>query len=210
MNPLILRLLLIATLSAMAPLPARAELADLQQSWSEIMYATAKDGRSAALGRLAERARREAEEHPDDAGVLIWKGIILSTWGGEKGGLGALGLVKEARAALERALEIDPTALMGSAYTTLGSLYYKVPGWPIGFGSASKARQNLQRALEINPDGIDPNFFMGEFLIDQGDRAGARPYLEKALQAPARPGRELADRGRREEVRNLLAQLDAT
>ena len=35
----------------------------------------------------------------------------------------------------------------------------------------------------------------------------ALPYLEKALQAPPRPGRQIADTGRREEVRALLAKL---
>ena len=41
------------------------------------------------------------------------------------------------RRALEQALAIDATALEGSAFTTLGSLYYQVPGWPIGFGDVA-------------------------------------------------------------------------
>ncbi len=40
--------------------------------------------------------------------------------------------MKEARASLEAALKIAPEALDGSAYTSLGSLYYQVPGWPLG------------------------------------------------------------------------------
>ncbi|WP_313065275.1 MULTISPECIES: hypothetical protein [Achromobacter] len=35
-------------------------------------------------------------------------------------------------------------------------------------------------------------------------KSEAVPYLEKALKAPPRPGREVADEGRREEVRTLL------
>jgi len=31
--------------------------------------------------------------------------------------------------------------------------------------------------------------------------------LNKALQAPARPGRESADAGRRKEIRDLLAKI---
>ena len=34
-------------------------------------------------------------------------------------------------------------------------------------------------------------------------------YLEKALQAPPRPGRQLADQGRREEVRVLMEKVTA-
>ena len=45
--------------------------------------------------------------------------------------LGALGLAKQARADFEQAIKLDPTALDGSAYTSLGVLYYSVPGWPV-------------------------------------------------------------------------------
>ena len=47
--------------------------------------------------------------------------------------------------------------LDGSAYNSLGVLYYKVPGWPVGFGDKAKARELLQKALAINPKGIDAN-----------------------------------------------------
>ncbi len=187
---------------------ALADVAELQQEWAVIMYDTALEQRESAIAALADDARQEVAEHPEDADLLIWRGIIVSTYAGEKGGLGALGLAKEARASLEAALQIDDTALQGSAYTSLGSLYYKVPGWPIGFGSDKKARQYLGRALEINPGGIDPNYFMGDFLFEQGDYAEASQYLQTALRAPDRPGRALADSGRREEVRALLAKVD--
>ena len=75
-----------------------------------------------------------------------------------EGGLGALGLVKQAKASLEQALAIDPQALAGSAYTSLGSLYYQVTGWPLGFGDDDKAEAMLKQSLAINPDGIDPNY----------------------------------------------------
>ncbi len=135
---------------------------------------------------------------------LIWEGIILSTYAGAKGGLDALGLVKAAREALETALRLDDHALDGSAHTSLGSLYYQVPGWPLSFGDDDFAREHLLAALAINPDGIDPNYFYADFLIRDGKEYAARPYLEKALRAPDRPGRELADQGRRDEIRHLL------
>ncbi len=52
---------------------------------------------------------------------------MLSTYAGAKGGLGALSLAKKSRAVLESALMIDDQALQGSAYTSLGALYAKVP-----------------------------------------------------------------------------------
>jgi len=198
--------LLLALLAHTAPV--LADVHALQDTWAEIMYQGAKDQREAALEKLAEQARQEVASHPDDPELLIWRGIIVSTFAGEHGGLGALSLAKEARASLEQALAISPTALEGSAYTSLGSLYYKVPGWPVGFGSDKQAREYLEKALEINPQGIDPNYFMGEFLIEAGQKAQGRKYLETALAAPDRTGRTLADQGRRAEIRALLGGLD--
>ena len=73
--------------------------------------------------------------------------------------------------------------------------------------AAAYSEQLLKQALAINPTGIDPNFFYGDFLLEQGDKAQAKIYLDKALAAPARPGREVADEGRKTEIRERLAKL---
>jgi tetratricopeptide (TPR) repeat protein len=179
----------------------------LQTRWAEIHYRMPEKAQAAALASLGEEAERLLAEHPDSAELLIWAGIVRSTQAGAEGGLGALDLVKQARSLLEAALKRDPLALRGSAYTSLGALYYQVPGWPIGFGDDDKAEWHLQRALSINPDGLDSLYFWGDYLHEQGRDAEARQALEKALQATPRPGRELADIGRREEIHRLLAQL---
>ena len=150
-----------------------------------------------------------SEALPGRAEPLVWEGIIVSSLAGERGGLGALSLVKQAKALYEAAIQIDGNALDGSAYNSLGVLYYKVPGWPVGFGDKAKARELLRKALAINPKGIDPNFFYGEYLVETRQPQEAVTYLERALQAPPRPGRELADTGRREEARQLLEKARA-
>jgi Tfp pilus assembly protein PilF len=106
-------------------------------------------------------------------------------------------------------MAIDSRALQGSAYTSLGSLYYQVPGWPIGFGDDKRAGTMLLKALEINPDGIDPNYFYGDYLFHEKRYAKARSALQRALAAPDRPGRAVADKGRRDEVRTLLVKVEA-
>jgi tetratricopeptide (TPR) repeat protein len=82
-----------------------------------------------------------------------------------------------------------------------------VPGWPIGFGDYEKAAELLQKALALNPDGIDSNYFWADYLIGQKRYAEARPALLKAQAAPSRPGRELADKGRQQDILKLLKTL---
>ena len=124
---------------------------------------------------------------PQAAELHIWHGIVLSTWAGAKGGLGALGLVKQAKAELEKAIELDPAALDGSAYTSLASLYYQVPGWPIGFGDEDKAEALFKQALALNPDGIDPNYFHGDFLLRQKRYGERRPRCRRPSPHPIAP-----------------------
>ena len=189
--------------------PAVADaLGELQQRWAEIKYSLPQDQQGSAFHQLGEHAEQLVARYPEAAELHIWNGIIRSTEAGIDGGLGALGLVKAAKHEFETALEIDPLALEGSAYTSLGALYYQVPGWPLAFGDDDKAEWHLQRALAINPEGIDTLYFWGDYLHDQGRDAEARQALESALQAPPREGRELADNGRRGEIRQLLAELD--
>lgn len=199
---------LVAAAAAQATPPAfDAELLAIQTEWATANYQLPDKDQAAAFTKLEQRAAAFAAAYPARAEPLIWEGIVLSTAAGAQGGLGALGLAKESRTKLEAALKIDPDALNGSAYTSLGTLYHKVPGFPLGFGSDKKAREYLQKALAINPTGIDPNYFYGEFLYDEGDYAEARQYLEKALKAPPRPGRESADEGRHREIQALLAKV---
>ncbi len=177
---------------------------DLQHDWEVINYQTPNAEREKRFEALATKAHRVSESNPQRSEPLVWEGIIVSSWAGAKGGLGALGLVKQAKSLYEAAIKIDGNVLDGSAYNSLGVLYYKVPGWPIGFGDKGKAKEMLQRALALNPKGIDPNFFYGEYLLETGHPAEAVTYLERALQAAPRPGRQIADAGRRDEVRALL------
>lgn len=182
-------------------------LAELQHDWAVANYELQGDPQVAAFENLIARADEAVAAHGDSAELLIWNGIIKSSFAGVKGGLGALGLVKDARKSLETALQLDDRALAGSAYTSLGTLYYQVPGWPVGFGSDKKAVELLHKALEINPDGIDPNYFYADYLLQKKQYEEAERYLLKAQQAAPRPDRPVADAGRQQEI---LAALSLT
>jgi len=184
-----------------------SELQDIQQAWARINYSTlSAEQKTADFAQLASKAGALASSNPGRAEPMVWQGIVLSSQAGAKGGLGALSLAKQARRVLEASLRIDATALAGSAHTSLGTLYQKVPGFPVGFGDDKKARKHLETALKLNPAGIDPNFFYAEFLLDEGETALAIKHLKIAQAAPSRPGRETADAGRRQEIAALLGK----
>ncbi len=186
---------------------ANEDIAHLQSRWAQVNYQLPKAEREDAFLSLASEAEQLRQSHPGEASYLIWEGIIRATYAGAKGGLGALSEVKQAKSLFEQAIAIDPTAMSGSAYTSLGSLYYQVPGWPIGFGDDDEARKLLLQGLNYNPDGIDSNYFYGDFLLQEKEYRQALVAFEKALAAPPRPGRESADAGRRQEISDKMALL---
>jgi tetratricopeptide (TPR) repeat protein len=192
-------------LPTLALADAGETVAELQHDWAIANYELDGDKQLEAFEALIEKSTRAVADNPKSADVLIWNGIIQSSYAGTRGGLGALSAAKEARKSLEEAMRLNPDALDGSAYTSLGALYYKVPGWPVGFGSDKKAVQLLQKALEINPDGIDSNYFYADYLLEQKEYEEAERYLLKAQSAPPRPDRPLADSGRQQEIVAALA-----
>ncbi len=209
---LLLSGLLLGGLPALTAAHADEATLQLAQRWDRIKYQTQdKKARVAAYEQLITDAKALAAKQPDNPGPKVWAGITLATLGGEVGAMGgALGKVKEAKKLLEEALAMHPDReLETSIHTTLGSLYYQVPGWPIGFGDEDKAVEHLNRALELSPDGLDAHFWMASYLMDETRRyKEAADHFRKAIAAPARPGREIADAGRKAEAKALLEKVE--
>ncbi|MDO8208524.1 MAG: tetratricopeptide repeat protein [Gallionella sp.] len=185
--------------TAYAATPLDASIAQLQHEWATANYQTPEKEREAALKKLSEQAHQVSAANPGHAEPLIWEGIITSTLAKYQSKLAAGSTAKAARDLLLAAEKIDANALEGSALTSLGSLYYKVPRF-ISFGDHDKAREYLERALKVNPNGIDQNYFYADFLLEEGEYAKSLEYFKKALNAPARPGREDADAGRHADI----------
>jgi tetratricopeptide (TPR) repeat protein len=204
----ILTTLTLGVIISLAALPSRATTTtDLQRGWAIANYQSEAETKADTFARLMIEAEAASANQPNNAELLIWTAIIKSTYAGVKGGLSALSLVKAAKGHLEDAMDIDDMALQGSAYTSLGALYYQVPGWPVGFGSDKKARKMLDKAIAINPDGLDSNYFYGDFLVQQKQYDAARVRLNKAMAATVLAGRELAEAGRRAEIVALLETI---
>ena len=203
-----LNLIALMALSSLALTGYADEAADIQKlqtRWAEIKYQTPEADQEKAFVTLVAEAEQLRAANTS-APYLIWEAIIRSTYAGAKGGLGALDEVKQAKKLLEQAIKLDPAAMNGSAYTSLGSLYYQVPGWPVGFGDDKKAKELLLKGLSYNPEGIDSNYFYGDYLLEQKDYQQAVIVFEKALKAAPRPGRESADAGRKGEIEAAMAK----
>lgn len=207
-NPLIA---LVALTGALNGTGATAEMNDevraLQDQWAVVRYEVAGDQRIDAYEALAEQADAVLAKQPGNVEAHVWTGIIHSTWAGDAGAFSAMKHAKRARKELEAALAMDPTALHGAAYTSLGSLLYRIPRM-MG-GNDETAENYLKKGIELNPDGIDANYFYAAFLADHDRFQEAEIHLERALAAPPRPGRELADRGRRDEAVALQAEVQS-
>jgi tetratricopeptide (TPR) repeat protein len=193
--------LLISANAALAETtPLDASIEKLQHGWAAANYKTPDGDKEAVFKKLSEEAHKVTADNPGRAEPLIWEAIILGDYAREKGVLIDIKVAEKARDLLFDAEKIDPNALGGSIYTTLGLLHYKVLGWPFGFGDKDKARGYLEKALKIDPEGIDANYIYADFLLVRREHAKALEHFKKALNAPARAGREDADAGRKADI----------
>ena len=184
------------------------QVSAVQKQWAIIKYQTEEPMQSDEYEKLIVEADTLIDAYPDNAEPLIWSAIVYSSYAGAVGGIKsitrALPAVKRSRDLLLKAEKIDSSALGGSIMTSLGALYYQVPGWPLGFGDKSKAREYLEKAVQINENGLDSNYFYGDFLVNRKEYTKAISVLERALAAPALYQRPVADQGRRDEIKALL------
>lgn len=206
---LALMLMLRAAPSGAAEPDLNTRLRDLQQRWAVANYEMRGLPRVTALEALAQNAVQLKAKNPNRVEIWIWSGTIQATLARAATGINALNAATAARIDLEHALDLNPTAMAGAAYTQLGALYYHTPGWPLGFGNRTKAGELLQKGLKFDPDGIDSNYFYGDFLLEQGQQRLARQYLLRAQKAESRPGQALADSGRQKDIAKLLGRIHA-
>lgn len=203
------RLMAVALGSALALMPVAAtayqsELFSLKNRWEHTVAEMPANQRKNTLETLTGEAQQLVDQHPNESAVLVWQGIVLASYARERGGLGALGTAGDAREALEKAIELDPQGGNGSAYVTLGALYDRVPGRPLGFGNSETAERMFQRALAIRPDGIDVNYYYAAFLEEEGNSQAAREHAQRAVNGTARDDRQLSDEALRQEAQAML------
>ena len=179
-------------------------LRNVEAEWASIYYGVPKSKQGAAYLELLDKAVNLARQYPNAAEPIFWQAVVKATYADQQDAFSALSAINEARDLLIKAIEINPKTMDGSAYVTLGTLYYMAPVWPISFGDDNAARQMLETALKINPDGIDANYFYGEFLMRHNRADDALIYFERAAAAPARTDQLYADNQLKSEARLAL------
>jgi tetratricopeptide (TPR) repeat protein len=190
-----------------APLMAselNASIASLENDWANAYYQPDEASQKQAYPKLLEQAVVLLKRYPNAAEPKIWLATILATNAAFEPPLTALSNLKNAKDLLEAAIKINPKALDGSAYVTLGTLYYMLPGWPVSFGDDEMAEEYLKSSLEINPDGIDANYFYADFLFRQDRTAEAEVFFQKAVEAPVRKMQVYADTQLQNEAKLAL------
>ncbi len=126
----------------------------------------------------SEHAGTLVQKYPNQPEPTIWPGILISEQASmaneNRSPVKALRLALKARDILTEAEKVDPVALDAGAPTSLGVLYYRVPGFPLGFGDKTKARHLLQEATTNAPNGLDASYFYGDRDGVAGAELGGR------------------------------------
>jgi tetratricopeptide (TPR) repeat protein len=208
--------LILVTIASLRVVPAEAadaaaaEVHRLQSTWEAIKFGVPEgDEQTKKMDALGEDADAVAARFPDSVEIQIWDGIITSERASMASMFSALGLAKRARDLLEQAYKTAPAKLDAGAPTSLGVLYYRVPGFPVGFGDKARARQLLEQAVKLAPSGMDAWYFYGDFLFEQKEYSKAAEAFRHALSLPQHPDRPAWDKNRRLVIEERLASIAA-
>jgi len=193
--------------AAQAPRPADPVVLKAQalnNEWAEIFYRLPSNAQAEKYYALLPRIREFKAQNPTRAEPLIIEAITLCTLAAADWGFSSLGRIGEARELLEKSIDLDPTAMEASAFLTLGNLYYRLPGWPFSFGDEDQAREYYEMALKLFPEGLDTNYFLGDYWLNEEEYDKALIYLEKADTIPPRPSNLLSDGKMKAELQKAL------
>jgi len=184
------------------------ELNQIESEWATIYYTKDNSEQSASYPKLLTKLNNTSKQYPNSYELKIWQAIIIATNAAYESPFTALESIKKSKKILESSIAIDPDALQGAAFVTLGTLYYLTPGWPISFGNEDKAEQLLKTGLKLNPNSIDSNYFYADYLLSRDKQEEANKYFRIATNIPSRPSQQLADDSLKHEAALALFEAE--
>ena len=159
-----------------------AELVRLEYANAEVE--TEKSKRIALYKVCIDTADKALAINPDEIGALYWKAIAMGKLSEETGVLNALRMTRTMEQLFLRVIALNEDYDDAGGHKALGRMYYKLPGFPISFGSKEKALFHLKRAYELYPNDIIIRAFYAELLVDMGHKQEARKHAEFILATP--------------------------
>jgi len=179
----------------------------IETDWATIYYSTPKQQQGPAYAKLLEKTLKLSRQYPQDTGMLFWQAVVKASYADRQDPVSALDAIYEVRDLLTKVITINPNTMNGSAYVVLGVLYHRAPSWPVAFGDDEEAGKLLQTALKINPNGINSNYYYGEFLLSNNQLKEAEIYFERAGTAPVRPEQIYADTQLHKKAKRALENI---
>ncbi len=181
---------------------------ELETNWANVRYQTPKEQRMKAFESMLISLDKTPQQCLATADYLIIEAMIKGSMIKlNSSSFSTLKKINTIKKLLKQAINKNPAAMDGLAWTLLGLLYDKSPGWPLSIGDDDKAESAYKKGLKYNPDGIDANFYFGDFLRRKDLPLQAKRYLLKANQAKLGSGREIAHQGRLKDVQRALRKL---
>ena len=138
-----------------------ADILAVAEEWARIKYLSKDDSeRKEKMEVCGAKADALVTRYPGRVEALIWDGIVTSERASLTWGLSALNHASRARDLLLQAYKMDPKALDAGAPTSLGVLYYRVPGFPLGWEIPIRRVNFLKRLSGTRPMDGTPTIFM--------------------------------------------------
>jgi hypothetical protein len=203
-------LLSVLALTSSVTLPSSAtyeqELADFSRDFQTASYATeAGEARTKALDGLLARAVDLKSRYPNRGMPLAWVGWLkFNSMYSQTDPATMMPLLLDARANLEKAIEIEPNCCGPEAFVTL-AIIYQVP--LTGKDQRDTVRMYFAKAFAIDPNGVIPNTRFAGFLMRNGELEAALKHANAALAAPPLRNRPGEDRAVREQAQDFIEQI---
>ncbi len=180
---------------------------ELENNWAKVRYQVPENMRMNEFNALLISMSHAPLECLNSAEYQIVEAMIKGSMAKLQSRLSALKKIHQIKRHLEKAIKKKPVAMNGQAWILLGLLYDKSPGWPLSIGDDEKAEKAYLEGLKYSQDGLDANYYYGDFLRRKGLIEQAQKYLLKASQLKQRRGHEIADQARLQDVQRSLAKL---